>query len=345
MSTYDALRKRYDGFAVPAFKITCGGSELKRSAFTFSEIAVDVGMGATAGAARFTLTDVYERGSRRFAPDALKSLVPGKKVSVALGYGSDTTEVFTGYIDELKTRFDEEMTLTALCLDARGLMRSGSAYAAMKDKKIQDAVAAVLDRYAALVTAKDVKLDAWEQEVNLTQAGTDLDYIIEAAEARGLFLRIDKGKAIIGPAQDTVCIEFDWEQFAMEFSVRYLDEKLTAYGYDAQKMEAFTAEAKAKQAAKQEALLTVRSALRLSRRYTGDTAKKHAEALGKTKTGAALFGKISCVGLPEALVGQKVKINKFPLTALGVPDKLIVTAVSHRIERESGFMTEIEVSG
>ena len=346
MSSYESLTKKYNGFDVPAFKIICGESELKQSEFSFTEIAVDVGMGQTAGAARFTLTNVYERGSRQFAANALKALVPGQKVSVALGYGSSTSEVFSGYIDELKTRFTgEEMILTALCLDARGLMRSGSAYMAVKDKKMQDVVTAIFDRYAALVTEKDIKLEAWEKEVNITQDGGDLAFVAEAAETRGLFFYIDKGTAVIGPAQDKICIEFDWEQFAMDFSIHYLDEKLTVYGYDAQEMAPYTAEVKPQQTAKQEKLLTVEHALHLPHWYAADTAKKHIEALSKAKMGTALSGKIFCVGIPEAVIGQMVKINKFPLTTLGISNKLTITAVSHKLDKYSGFRTEIEVGG
>jgi hypothetical protein len=40
-----------------------------------------------------------------------------------------------------------------------------------------------------------------------------------------------------------------------------------------------------------------------------------------------------------------VKINKFPLAALGAPDRLTVTSVRHRMGRDEGFRTEIEVRG
>jgi phage protein D len=337
---------KYNDFAVPAFKVTCGGGELKHSEFSFTEIAADNSVGKTAGAARFTLTDVYERESRQFDADALKKLTPGTKVSIALGYGSDTTEVFTGYIDELKTRFDtEHMSLTALCLDARGLMREGSAFASVKDKKMQDAVTVILDRYKPLISSKDIKLEALEQDVNITQTDGDLDFVYNAAEARGLMFFIDCGKAVIGEAGDRVCAEFDWEQFEMDFSVRYLDEKLTAYGYDAQKMEPFSAEAKAKQSAKQESLLTVERALRLPRYIGADAAKKHIEALSKARVAAATVGTLICVGLPEVKIGQKVKINKFPLSAIGAGANLTVVSFSHRLDRERGFTTEIGVEG
>lgn len=346
MSTYSSLSQKYNRFAVPAYKITSGGTELKRSEFVVSEIAVDNCTGETSGAARFTLTHVYERGSRQFNAAALKNMYPGTKVSVSLGYGSDLTEVFTGYIDELKTRFcEDEISLTAMCLDARGLMRSGSAYSAVKDKKIQDIATAILDKYSALVTSKDVKLDSWEQEVNLTQAGGDLDFLCNAAKSRGLLFYIDCGKAVVGAAKDKVCVEFDWEQFELDFSVRYLDEKLTVYGYDTRNMEAFSSEATIKHKAKQGSLLTLGYAARLPHYINKDSAKSHAEALAKKKAAEAVYGKLRCVGLPEVKIGEKVKINKFPLTAISVADSLTVVSVSHRFENEQGFNTEIGVEG
>ncbi len=346
MKTFASLKEYYGGFAVPVFKITSGGAELKRSECSFEEIVVDNCMGETAGAARFTLTDVYERGSRQFSVAALEKLIPGKQVSVSLGYGSSVTEVFTGYIGEVRARFlEDDMALTAVCLDARALMRDGSAFASTRDKSVLDVVTAVADRYSPLVNKKDFRLASLEQEVNITQAGGDLEFLCDAARKRGHYFYIDCGKAVIGAADATVCVAFDWEQFGIEISVRYLDEKLTAYGYDAKRMEAFTAEVTAKNTAKQASLLTVARAQRQPLYLGAKAAKEAAAGQASARVAAAVSGTISCVGLPEIKLGQKVKINKFPLTSMGVGDTFIVVSVHHRLTADGGFSTEIGIEG
>lgn len=346
MSTYTSLYKKYSGFALPACKVTCGGMELRQSTYTINEVVVDNGIGKTAGAARITISNIYNRQTRQLESGALKAMAPGAKVAISLGYGSDVTQVFTGYIDELKTRFSgSEISLTAMCMDARGLMRRGTAYSAAKDKKLPQVIAGILDKYSPLISAKDIKLEAWEQEVNLTQAGGDLDYVCEAALSRGLPFYIDCGKAIIAPIEDKACIELDWEQFGMDLSVRYLDEKLTAYGYDALNMQHFSAEAKVKQGAKQQTLLTVECSHRLPGYMNQDAAKKYVDAYAAGKSLGAVAGTVYCIGLPEVKVGQRVKINKLPLASAGVSDCLAITSVRHRLDGENGFTTEIGIGG
>jgi hypothetical protein len=237
------------------------------------------------------------------------------------------------------------MTITAMCLDARGLMRSGSAYAAVKDKKAKDVAETILNKYSPLITAKELKLDDLAQEINLTQAGGDLDYICAAAGLRGLSFYIDCGKAVAAKPGGETCVTFDWEQFEMELKVRYLDENLTAYGYDAANMTAFSSKAAAKSAAKQAKLLTVERASRLPRYIGAEAAKASLDGIAKARAAACVSGVLTCAGLPEVKLGQSVKINKFPMTALGVADILAVVSLRHEISAETGFTTQIGVEG
>lgn len=346
MSSYSALQKKYGDFSVPAYKITSGGKELLHSEFIIDDITVDNSMGETAGACRFSLSNVYERGSRQFSSSALDKLKPGSKISMSLGYGSALTEVFTGYVDELKLSFnDEEIVLTALCLDARALMRTGVFFAAHKDKSIQDIAGGVLDKYSALISAKDVTLAPLEKEVNLTQAGSDLSFIQQAAQLRGLYFFIEKGKAYVSKADATVCVEFDWEQFSMEFGIRYLDMKLQGKGYDFDKMAPISVEKQVKQKAKQASLLTVSQVVPLTAHHSGDAGKAMIEAKAGVALREAMSGVITCRGIPEPKLGQKIKINKFPFAALSTGDSFTVISICHKLSTADGFYTEIGIEG
>lgn len=346
MSSYSELQKKYGNFSVPAYKITSDGKELVQSEFIIDEITVDNGMGKTAGGCRFSLSNVYERGSRQFSSSALSKLTPGSKISISLGYGSSLVEVFTGYIDELKLRFNEdEIKLAVFCLDARALMRTGAFFAAHKDKSIQDIAGIVLDKYAPLISAKDITLASLEKEVNLTQAGSDLDFIQQAAQLRGLYFSIDNGKAFISKANDKVCVEFDWEHFSMEFGIRYLDLKLQGKGYDHTKMEPISVEKTVKQKAKQASLLTVSQVVPLAAHYSGDAAKAVIEAKAGTALSEAISGAITCRGIPEPKLGQKIKINKFPFASLSTGDSFTVISIRHNLSAADGFYTEIGIEG
>lgn len=345
MSQFASLQQKYGDFAVPAYKIVSAGTELSKSEYILDHIVVDNGMGKTAGACRFSLYQVYEHGSRQFSGSALNKLTPGNQISVSLGYGSSVSEVFTGYIDELKMQYDRDtICLSAGCMDARALMRDGAAYSALKEKSTEDAVSAILDRYSPLISSRDITISTLEKNVYPTQTGSDLDYVQDAADKRGMYFYLECGKAFIAEAIDTICVEFDWTQFDMEFSMRYLERKICGLGYDYAAMEPFSVEKEAK-AKKQTSLLTVTQTVPLPPHSLGDAGTAVITALANTAKRETVSGTITCRGIPEPKLGQKLKINKFPLASFGAGDSFTVLSVRHRLDSDNGYLTEIGIGG
>ncbi len=341
MSKYSVLRTQYSDFAVPAYTIKIDDAEI--TDFLIDDIEVDNGMGTTAGACRFTAHDIYEHGSGSFSAGALTNLKPGGQISVSLGYGSSVSEVFSGYIDELGMSFSEEnISLSAVCLDARALMRDGSAYMAAKEKTTKTVVEDIMDEYRPLISSKSVTLAELENEVNITQAGGDLEYVQNAADLRGHYFFIDCGSAYIGDEKPSVCVEFDWPDIMMDFSARYVDVTVIGMGYDHAKMEAFSAESNAK--GTQKDLLTVKKAIQLPPHLLGDSGTAVVTAATKAAKRVASSGIIICRGIPEPKLGEKVKINSFPLASIS-GSSFCVTSICHRMSSEDGYTTEIGIGG
>ncbi len=341
MSKYSALRKQYSDFTIPAYTITIDNTKI--TDFLIDDIAVDNGMGTTAGACRFTAHDIYEHGSGSFSASALGSLKPGGKISVSLGYGSSVSEVFSGYIDELGMNFNEDnISLSAVCLDARALMREGAAYIAAKGKPAKTVLEAILDEYSPLISSKSVTLAALENEVNVTQAGGDLEYVQHAADLRGYYFFIDCGAAYIGEAKTTVCLEFDWPEVDIDFNARYKDVTICGMGYDHANMESFTAESSAK--GTQKDLLAVTKAIQLPPHLLGDSGTAVVKAAAKLAKRETASGIITCRGIPEPKLGEKITINSFPLASLS-GSSFCITSISHRMSSEDGFTTEIGIGG
>jgi hypothetical protein len=342
MGKYSELKEKYKGFTVPAYKIVCGGSELPRSEFLIDKLMIDNEMGKVSGACGFTVNNVYEHGAGKFSAAALDKLVPGNRISVSLGYGSTVSEVFTGYIDELGISCGgDEISLRVNCLDARALMREGYGYAIAQGKNIQAVASGILDKYSSLINSKKITLEARETGVNLTQAGNDLDYIQNAAELRGKYFYIECGEAYIGDAKGTVCVEFDWPQCEMEFGVRHIERKIVGIGYDYANMGLFTAE---KEITGKNALMTVTRAVHLPPHLLGDAGTDAVADMADKMKREAVSGTIFCRGIPEPRLGQKIKINKFPLANL-CGSAFTVISIRHRINSEDGFTTEIGIEG
>lgn len=347
MSTLSSLREKYEHFTVPAYKIQAGGSELNKAEFTtVYDISVDLSLGETCGACRFSLGDICEHNSRQILPAALEKLKPGATVAVSLGYGSKLTQVFFGYISETKLRFDEEgAELIVYGLDARGLMRENRRRVIYKDKKMGDIVNTILNDYSPLLKSKSVDAAALEQETSIAREGDDLSFLLEAADNRGLLLYMENDKFVMAKVADSVCFEFDWGQCAVEFGMKYLDANFTGTGCDPTKTERFSAGAPAKQKAAQAGLLTTERDISLGSYLTGDAAAKVVQSLADDAVRETLQGQITCRGVPEAALGQKIKINKFPLAPAKTGDTFSVVSVSHRLDGESGFTTKIGITG
>jgi hypothetical protein len=301
-------------------------------------------MGKTSGACRFSVHQAYEYGARRFCPSVLERLKPGGQISVSLGYGSCFGKVFTGYIDELGMRYNgEELCLNAVCLDARALMRDGACYHVAAGKSDDAMAGGILDKYSPLITEKSLMLPALGTGVNLTQPGSDLDYICGAAELRGKYFFIECGKAVIGDADNTVCVEFDWPDCEIELGARYLERKIIGAGYDYRDMQAFSDEKEIK-ANKQEALLTVIQNMQLPPHLLGDAGKSIVAAKINIAERQTVRGTVFCRGIPEPKMGQKVKINKFPFSSFS-GCVFTVISIRHRMDVANGYSTEIGIEG
>jgi hypothetical protein len=348
MSSYSSLIKKYDSFSVPFYTIEVGGTKLDPSKASVSSIRVDLSMGALASACRFRLYGVYDREARQFKTAALGSVKPGAAVTVSLGYGSSAAKVFAGYVAELCLHYgaDEDGVFAeVICLDARALMKDSYLLVVRKDKKAKALIEAALNNYGPLVSSVEAKAADLAQEIYLAQEGDDLSFVCDAAALRGLYFYLDCGKAYVGKAQDTVCVEFDWEQCAADIACGYLNKTYTAVGYDHQKMKPFSAEKPAKQKAKQDSSATVAVMLPLASYYAGEAAGTIAQAAADSAVRESVYGTIACAGIPEAKLGQKLKLNKSPLGTFGLSDTFTIISVCHEMDDENGYLTEIGIEG
>lgn len=331
--------------AVPAYQIKAGNTELTKAEYAVSDISVDLSVGETCGACRFTLGHVYERGARKIQASMLDALKPGTLLSISLGYDSRYVPVFSGYVHELKLRFDgDEPEVIVFGLDARGLMRENTRGLIYKEKTISQIVNAILDDYATLITSRTVNMADWEQEAAIAQQEDDLSFLLNAAAGRGLLLYMANNQFVMDKPSSTVCAELDWEGRRTEFSLRYLDTSFTGIGCDPATAERFSAVKTAKAITEQAGLLTIKKHAPLAS-YHASQAAEVMNALAETAAQEAFFGHISGRGVPGAAVGQKVKINHFPLTALKTGDTFTVVSVGHRLDGTRGFTTEIGITG
>jgi hypothetical protein len=349
MSQYASLENKYDGFTVPVYRVSANGLELKPTMADVASIRVDLSMGDVASACRFTLYDIYDRESRAVSDAVLKALKPGAALKVDLGYMSNPTQVFTGFVAETSLHYDNDedgVYLQVTGLDARALMKDSYTLAMSKGKTIKALLEGALTNYQPLISATEVKVDdLTTSDVYLAQAGDDLEFVCKAAQLRGLYFYIDCGAAYVGAAKTDVSIEFNWEQCTADLSLRYLNREYTAQGYHHDTMEAFTATAAAKGLAAQVASAKPKTVLPLASYYANDAATAIAKAASLSDKRASVGGTLTCAGIPEPRIGQKLKLNKSPLASTGMGDSFLITAIHHDMNEGSGYHTTIEFEG
>jgi phage protein D len=348
MSKFSSLNEKYGNFVAPVYSVLADGTEIKPDMASIASIRVDLSMGDVASACRFTLFGIYDRESRKVSDAVLKALKPGATLEISLGYISNPVKVFTGFVAETSLHYanDEEgVYLQVTGLDARALMKDSYTRTLSKDKTIKALLEGALKNYGPLIKKVEAQVDDLTSDIYLAQVSDDLEFVCNAARLRGLYFYIDCGTAYIGKAKSDVSIEFDWEQCVADLSLRYLEREYTAQGYDHGKMKEFTATAKAKGLAAQKSLVTLKTILPLPSCYTDDVAKTIAEAAALSDKRNSVGGELTCPGIPEPKIGQKLKLNKSPLASTGMGESFLITAIHHSMDDESGYHSTIEFAG
>lgn len=176
------LRKKYHDYLVPAAKILIGDDE--------KDLAGDCGMQvlqihvslnvADAASADFTVTGVYDDRAQSLQSPAVSALVPGNKVKIKMGYGSDLTLVFFGYIYERAVQFGDIASVQVTAMDVRHLMmdhvRENYKWNAQKHS---DLVAEILNEYGSLILEQEIEQTSLPLPEPIVQCGNDLEMIRE----------------------------------------------------------------------------------------------------------------------------------------------------------------------
>lgn len=349
--TFDKLRNRYKGFLVPAVKLKLGGSQMiGQKGIHVGQVQVKLSLKA-AGSASFALNSGYDYENRSFLPLIKDKAVLGKTVEVELGYGSDTTLVFKGFVASVSIDFDVEngIVFQITAMDARRLMMTDNCpYTSYNHKNYSDMVKKIMGRYAKLcsleceATSDNLTEPVWQKVsdydfITKTIAGegkADREFFIVADKA---YFRKPKGN---GTSMLSLGIGTGLKSFGR--SADYLNKVIEVQGYDPDSQKPVSGKATAKSKDQQSSVIDpgvqviTESDCRQSD-VAAAMAKIYAQALVNENNQASG----TCIGLPELVPGRYLKLE-------GV-DSLInreyyVTEISHSIS-EGGFTTGFSTEG
>lgn len=176
--TYDELVKAYDNFCTPAAAIYVGNSA--ENIITAKNTAIDsiqlVLSSEETAALSFEITNVFNLTNHSIKNEMKDMFSPGTIIKAALGYGSNLTTVFKGYVTEYRTIYREDPVIHVTAVDFRKLLmenrREKYKYAENTYSKIFEQI---ITNYSGLYDTLHV--DAVEEKAELMQSSTDYQFI------------------------------------------------------------------------------------------------------------------------------------------------------------------------
>lgn len=347
-STFSELHQKYGNFLTPAIAIAVDDKDIvSKLQLAVDEVSVDLTL-EEAASCSFTVVNAYDGKNRQFRSNATDLLIPGAVVKVSLGYASNLTVVFVGYISEVSVSFQESPTISVTAMDLRRLMMDGGeTFIVHPEKSYSDAFLAVMKRYDKLILQKEVDATPTEFE-QISQRNNDYDFVTKHLAKRGnREFFVLAGKVYFREPQKVsgAIVTLEWGHSLLSFTRNSLYQDITVkvVGYDEENKEPLLGEANVKSKDKQkqaipEAQSTLKPAPSLTDlKAASAAAKKEAESRQQRAQG----GRGSCIGLPEIVPGRYIKLTKLD-SAL---DKTYyISKVQHSFGSD-GFTTQFEIRG
>lgn len=349
--TYEELRKKYQDFTTPKVELNIGGlSLLEQKGISVEQVQIKLSTGNT-GSASFTINSGYDYEQSSFNSVLKDKVIPGKVVTVKLGYMTKTTEVFKGFIASIDIQFDVEngIFFTITAMDARRLMMTDNKpYALYSKPNYSDIVKNIMSRYSALCTFECDDTDDKLEDV-VSQRESDYDFITKKLIQEG---RVDREFFIVADTAyfrtprkvPTPVITLGINNGLKNFSrsLNYLNKIFEVHGYNSDtKTHLFSSAAAISGDEQSEVIKAGIEVVALSDCTTQTDVTESAKSMAMKAKNENKKASGTCIGLPEIVPGRFLKIS-------GV-DSLInknfyITDVTHTINY-NGFLTNFTTEG
>ena len=349
--TYSELRNKYSDFTVPKVELNIGGTSiLDQKGISVSSVQIRLSL-ENSGSASFVINSEYDYDKSSFNSTLKSKVVPGKAVTVKLGYGSDTTLIFKGFIASVDIELNVENGIfyTITAMDARRLMMTDNKpYVLYSKTKYSDIVKEIMTRYKALCS---LECDATDEKIEdvVCQRESDYDFItktlIESGKVdREFFIVADKAYFRKKQSVSSPIISLGINSGLKSFNRRlnYINKTFEVHGYNPDTKSDIVGKATAKGGDGQVNAISAGTEVVVltdlkTQTVVNDAAKNMAQkAVDENKKASG-----TCIGLPEIVPGRFIKIADVDSL---INKKYYVTDVTHTINY-NGFLTSFTTEG
>ncbi len=151
---YEKLKAQYGDFEDPYVRVRVEGQELNMAKLQLSvtDLELDMTSGFEASLATFRLVGIYDRNAGSFQVDKVKNMILlGSALSIAVGYGAVTREVFRGFIARVHflvpAQGSNDMPAVEItAMDAKAAMMANRHSLKLKATNWADAVREITDK-------------------------------------------------------------------------------------------------------------------------------------------------------------------------------------------------------
>ncbi len=335
---------------VPQYKILVNNQELKPEKFSVESIRVQLSASSKANSCDIAFICRFDYKNSKIEDDLIKKLQPGGKISVKLGYATQT-DVFMGYINTASVEYSAEgIFLEITCLDARGMLMGNTSWETFENESKAQIVQKILDSVKSYTDGVEVKLSgAADKENPETLKKQDYySYICNMAKLTGSsFCMIGTKLKFVDNIYSTASVKskYKWGKDLLSFSRNAnLSGQLgsvTVSGIQPDTLKEFTSTAKApggKSGASlnsgvKEKTKEIESGLVKNQKE----AKAYAESLMRESSMKLVSGQARVVGDEKVTPGTKVNFSGLDPHLDG---DYFITTVQHSFSA-GGFLTSI----
>lgn len=374
MATYafKELKDKYDAFQQPIVVLRLANVDVgDKNGCPISDVEIDLTCGYEASVAEFSLYHVYDKEKKSFdVPAALKkSIVPGAKTEIALGYGASATLIFVGVVTRVSYRHetDEIPCIRISAMDVKGVMMAGTYVRQLTAASYSAAVKEILERsaYKSMQDGGIIKgirvTDTPDQAVPVPAEGTtvtdrsvemvaesDYEFVVKAAKRYNYEFFTECGIVLFrkSKADQNVRIVIDPScglyRFDISYDVTGLVNKVTVRAVDAGKAKTILANVKnrAKLPGKAKALLKDSEKVYIDASADSQEETKY-RADSLMEDISYRYGSLECEvqGLPEYLPGYFVELSGIGENA---DNKFYITRAVHKLSKDGRYTVKLE---
>jgi phage protein D len=350
---FSEFAKKYGNFLAPNFAVIIGGKNLIDQGVEVAKLSVQL---STTASDRFSITanNAYDVKDNTFffARDEYREMIQsGQAAEVKLGYGSTLETVFLGTVENVASSFPAggQPQVTVSGYDKSRKMMKNSRLTRAKDKADDKLVRFFAEKTyefpKVVIDATDLKRpDCVQVDVS------DFVFLQELAKenSREFFVSGERFVFRKRPENAKPLVTLVWGESLIDFNsetnLASQVKEITVSGWDEKTKKDVEATVKISDVGVPKELASIIEKTGATKRFTANVAKvAEAEQKARSKfeevTSALLTGSGSCIGLPDIVVGETLKLEGLTEEFNGLYE---ITGVTHNVGT-GGYTTQFDL--